>query len=99
MVLLSLHSPTDILRHVSQRVRARRLERAWTQAELAERSGVSLATLRRFERTGEGPFALVVQVALALGAAEGLLALFPPPEVQAIEDVLEKPSRQRGRRR
>ena len=98
-MLLNIYSPAEILSQVGQRVRTRRLDRAWTQAELAERSGVSLATLRRFERTGEGPFAVVVHIALALGAEGGLLALFPPTTVRRIEDALGKPQRQRGRHR
>jgi transcriptional regulator with XRE-family HTH domain len=99
MLRLQLHSPAEVQRKVAGRARLRRLERAWTQAELAGRSGTSLATLRRFERTGQASFATIIAIAFALSAEEEFLALFPPSPAQSIDDVLEKPRRQRGRRR
>jgi transcriptional regulator with XRE-family HTH domain len=50
--MLSLKSASEIARELAQRVRARRLRRGWTQAELAKRAGVRPATYILFERTG-----------------------------------------------
>lgn len=45
--------PMDVLSELAQRHRALRKQHQWSQAELAERSGVSLGSLKRFERTGK----------------------------------------------
>jgi DNA-binding XRE family transcriptional regulator len=50
--MISLKSATEIARELAQRVRERRLRRGWTQAELAERAGVTTSTYILFERTG-----------------------------------------------
>lgn len=98
MLPLELMTPPQLALSVAQRVRRRRLDRAWTQRELAERAGMSLSSLRRFERTGEVSFASLVRLAVALDALEGLAALFEE-RPSSLDEVLERPRRQRGRRR
>ncbi|MEQ1567317.1 MAG: helix-turn-helix transcriptional regulator [Myxococcota bacterium] len=73
------------------------MDRNVTQQELAERAGMSLSSLRRFERTGEIAFLSLVRVAMALDATTGLAGLFPA-QVRTLDDVLDRPRRQRGRR-
>ena len=46
----SLRNPNHLIREIGSRIRSHRLARGWTQAELAERSGVSLSTLKLLER-------------------------------------------------
>jgi len=41
------HNPDEIARPLAERIRAERLRREWKQATLAERSSVSLPTIRR----------------------------------------------------
>ncbi|MFH1463122.1 MAG: helix-turn-helix transcriptional regulator [Pseudomonadota bacterium] len=82
---------------ISARVRASRLRRTWTQQELADRAGMSLSSLRRFERTGEISFLSLVRIAVALDAVEGLEAIFPE-RPQTLDELLSPPTRQRGRR-
>ena len=50
--MLSLKGISEISRELAQRIRARRLQRGWTQAELARRAGVKPPTYILFERTG-----------------------------------------------
>ena len=45
-------TPSDIQDRLRQRLRSRRKQLRYTQAELATRSGVSLGSLKRFEQTG-----------------------------------------------
>ncbi len=71
-----------------------------TQADLAARAGVSLASLRRFERTGSASFALVARVALVLGAEHKFTELFGLPAFRTFDEATRQPStRQRGRRK
>jgi transcriptional regulator with XRE-family HTH domain len=97
MLPLDLMTAPQLAQQVAQCARRYRLERNLTQQELAERAGMSLSSLRRFERTGEIAFLSLVRIAMALDATEGLMGLFPE-QIRSLEDVLEKPRRQRGRR-
>jgi len=60
----NLRSPADVQSELRQRFRSRRLKLNLTQEGLAKRSGVTLPSLRRFERTGH--IALDSLLALAL---------------------------------
>ncbi|EKU88367.1 helix-turn-helix domain-containing protein [Bacteroides oleiciplenus] len=46
-------TPDLLMLGVAERVKQRRLEKGWTQNMLATKSGVSLASYRRFESSGE----------------------------------------------
>lgn len=59
-----------------ERVRARRKEQGLTQRQLADRSGVSYASLRRFETMGEISLTSLLRLAKALGCIEDFNALF-----------------------
>src|ERR1700751_3869978 len=50
----------DIGRRLAQRIRLERDSRGWSLAELAERSGVSKAMIRKIERTEVSPTAVVL---------------------------------------
>ncbi len=50
----SLETPESVSRTLAARIKELRLARGWKQATLAQRSGVSLASLRRFEESGQG---------------------------------------------
>jgi len=45
--------PSDIQNQLRQKFKTRRKQLGYTQTELAERSGVSLGSLKRFETTGQ----------------------------------------------
>lgn len=51
MLTTILESPHDIRRAVADRARAARLSADLSQQGLAERAGVSLGSLKRFERS------------------------------------------------
>ncbi|MFG6431502.1 helix-turn-helix domain-containing protein [Roseateles sp. LYH14W] len=87
---------------LGQRLRALRLLRNLGQAELAARAGCSLSAVRRLEAQGQGSLELVVRVAQALQAAEGLGMLFELPALTSIaqaEALAGSPSRRRASRR
>lgn len=98
MVSLSLLTPTEMAARLAERVRARRLVLGLRQQDVAERSGVSLASLRRFERTGLIAFDSLLKIAVVLDAVAEFDGLFPEPAFRSIDDVVSRPTRRRGRR-
>lgn len=87
MLAVELQTPTEILRGVAERARALRLERGWTQGELARRSGVALPTLKRFEQTGQIALERLVAIAAVLGAMQPLGELFAPGPARTLADL------------
>lgn len=99
--MFGLNPPDAICRTLGERVRALRLARNLSQQELADMGGVSLSTVRRLEASGQGSVLLLVQVALALGAADGLQELFalPARTIAELDAATQATQRQRARRR
>jgi transcriptional regulator with XRE-family HTH domain len=90
-------SPLDICRAVSERARAARLAADLTQEGLAQRSGVSLGTLKRFESSGAASLEVVVRIALALRMEGGFERVFQAPRFSSMDEVIASPKkRQRG---
>jgi len=91
-------SPTDICHDLAIRAKTARLAANLSQAGLAERAGVSLGSLRRFESSGAASLELVARVALALKAEDGFAALFKPQTYTSLDEALNtSTSRKRGR--
>ena len=85
---------------LADRLRTLRLRTGWTRKTLADRAGVSTASLKRFETTGRASLELVLRVAHALARLEEFSGLFQPPAAQSIEELernVTKPPRKRGR--
>ena len=59
--------PFDVLMMTAKKIAAIRKNRKWTQKELAERSGVSFGSVKRFETTGQVSFESLLKIAEALG--------------------------------
>lgn len=96
----SLHTPEQIGNALAARVKALRLARGWKQATLAERSGVSLASLRRFETTGQISLQHLLQLAFALNRLDDFDALLQAPRASSLaelEAAEKRPARRRGR--
>jgi len=94
-------TPDEIMRSISQRVKERRLEKNFTQMTLASRAGLTLASYRRFETTGEISFRSLVMIALALDMTSEFETLFSTPTYQSINQLLNlenNPKRKRGAR-
>lgn len=81
--------PGDILEDLAKRVRARRKEHHMTQVALAQKSAVSLASLRRFEQQYEINLTSLVRIAFALGCEQDFNALFSTPYYRTLDDVAE----------
>jgi transcriptional regulator with XRE-family HTH domain len=100
MLPFYLQTPREMARSLALRVRALRLQRGWTQRELAERAGLTLASYRLFERTGRIALERLLRVAVALDAQAGFDQLFAVPPARSLAELARRagPVRQRGRR-
>ena len=87
MLPVEIQAPDEILQGVARRARALRLERGWTQGELARRSGIALDTLKRFEQTGRIALERLVAIAVVLGAVQPLGDLFAPGPARTLADL------------
>ena len=72
---------------VANRVRKRRKELKISQQELAKKSGVSYASIRRFETTGEISFVSLLRIADALGYLKDFTLLFKETAITNLEDL------------
>ena len=75
-VINNLLSPQQIRESIAERFQRVRLNQNMTQVQLAERSGVSLGSLRRFESEGEISLKNLVRLAIALNRAQDFDELF-----------------------
>ncbi len=96
-----LHNPDEIARQLADRVRAERLRRGWKQETLADRSGVSLPTVRRYERTGLTSVENMLKLCHALGRLDEFADLLKLPAASSIDELESRattsaPKRKRG---
>lgn len=90
----------DIITEYAARIKQRRLEKNLSRNKLAKLSGVSAATLRKFEDEGKISLESFIAIAVALGYSEELLKLMETPRYTTIEelnDINTNKSRKRGR--
>lgn len=96
----SLETPEQVSRTLAARIKELRLARGWKQITLAQRSGVSLASLRRFEESGRVSLQNLLDLAFALNRLGDFDALFQPPPAASLaelEAAEKRPTRKRGR--
>ncbi len=89
--------PPQLALDLATRLRALRKDARLTQAQLAERSAVSLASLRRFEASGQISLLSLLKLAHALGRQGDFEQVFAtaPDDVAALEDLMSAKIRQR----
>jgi len=80
-------TPEEAERLLAKRVRELRLLAGWKQATLAERSGVTLASLRRFESTGKASLTNLLRLVHALGRLDELDGLLKPPAARSLAEL------------
>ena len=93
-------SPEDMMHYLAQKAKVLRLEANLTQSGLAVRSGVSLGSVKRFEKTGEISLKSLLNIGMALRRLEDFDNVFSPSDVpQSLFTEEKKIPRQRGRRK
>ena len=88
--MISLYQKTwkEINNEIASNVQKLRKRKKISQKELAERSGVSLGSIKRFEQTGEISLQSLTKIAIALRAEDELESLFTSADFESIEEIL-----------
>jgi HTH-type transcriptional regulator/antitoxin HipB len=96
----SLATPEQVSKTLAARAKALRLAKGWKQVTLAQRSGVSLASLRRFEESGRISLQSLLELAFALHRLDDFDLLLQPPRASSLaelEAAEQRPARKRGK--
>ncbi len=98
------NSLSKIQKKLVAHLRQRRLQMNLTQEGLAERSGVPLPTLRKFEQKGVISLESFLKILSVIGGLEEMVDVLKPKEqsFKSIDDVLKsdgKPIKKRGSRK
>jgi transcriptional regulator with XRE-family HTH domain len=83
----NLLTPEETAQNLAKKVRVLRLARNWKQATLAERSGVTLASLRRFECTGQASLQNLLKLIFVMGRLDDFEHLLQPPDAGSIAEL------------
>jgi transcriptional regulator with XRE-family HTH domain len=99
--MVTLTNESDVLAALAAGIRGERIRLGWRQADLAERSGVPLRTLRKFETTGQIGTAALARLLVSLGMTDRFLegCKPPPPAPKSMDEFLASsvPPRMRQR--
>jgi transcriptional regulator with XRE-family HTH domain len=96
-----LVTPEEMASSLAGRFQQLRLMRKWKQSTLAQRAGISLASLRRFEQTGEISLKGLLRLAFALRRLSDFESILQLPPAASINELAERsdpvvPRRKRG---
>jgi len=92
---IKLQSSGDLQSKIAAKSKERRLANNLSRRTLADKSGVTQASIKRFETSGEVSLANLLNIAFALNCTREFEALFDPKAPDSIA-ALQSPPRQRG---
>ena len=97
--MLSFKYDSQLQMELAERAKKLRLLKALKRSSLAHHSGVSEASIKRFESIGEISLKSLIKIARALNSLDGIENFFKVPEFKTLDDIrkLEKlKDRKRG---
>lgn len=87
---LTQKTPLEIGILIARRIRSIRKRQKLSQEKLSEKSGVSLGSLKRFERSGEISLMSLTKIAIALNCEDELINLFADRPFLSIQEVIDE---------
>ena len=81
-------TPVEIDRIIADRIRTIRKRKKMSQERLSQKSGVSLGSVKRFERSGEISLISLTKIAYALEISNELEDLFSQVPPTSIEEII-----------
>lgn len=92
-------TPSEAAILLAQRVKELRLSQNLSQKTLADRSGVSYGTIKRFEQTGKISLESLLKLSLILGVLDEVSSLFiTKQKPKSMKELLSSNKRKRGRK-
>ncbi len=85
----SLDDSDDVARKLAADLRRRRVEKGVTRDELAERSGVAVSNIVRFEQKGLISLGNFIKIAMAMGYTSEVKGIFFEPKYSTMEELLQ----------
>ncbi len=85
----SLPDADDISRKLAEDFRNRRVERGLTREVVAEKSGVALANITRFEQKGLISLKNLILLAISLGYLQEIRDIFSAPKYSTMEELAQ----------
>ncbi len=101
MIPLNILTPLEYLTQIAQNAKTKRLSLNLSQQNLSMRSGVSLGSIKRFERTGKISLESLLKLALVLECLESFNSIFsqaPLESLPSIDAIFKQIPRKRGRK-
>ncbi len=89
----SLKTPEEISKDLAERLKGLRLLKKWKRSTLAERSGVTESSLRRFEQTGKISLNNFLKLMHALGRLDESESLLTPPMANSLKELKKRESK------
>lgn len=95
---IMLKTPTEVMKELGLKARAKRLSRNLSQSGMAARSGVSLGSLKRFETTGQISLESLLKIAMSLNCMRDFEEVFceTPVRGSLFQETPELKTRCRG---
>ena len=92
----SLLTPEEVSINLGLRLKKHRLNKKWKRSTMADRSGVTEASLKRFEQSGQVSMKNFLKLMFALGLLDEADQLLCQQTIQSLNELEEQPVPRRG---
>ncbi|WP_421875964.1 helix-turn-helix domain-containing protein [Marinoscillum sp.] len=91
---MMLKLPSEVLEEIATRAKKKRQAQKLSQQDLADKSGVSFGSVKRFETTGKISMESLLQIAVVLDSLEDFDLLFKADATpRSLDDILKSSRR------
>ena len=85
----TLDNSEDISMDIANDFRKRRIEKELTREEVAEKAGISVSNIVRFEQKGLISLGNLIELAIAMGYVSEIKQIFSQPKYQTMEELTQ----------
>lgn len=86
---ISSHNSDEIALGLARNFRKRRVEKDLTREQIAEKAGISVSNVTRFEQKGLISLKNLIELAIALGYTPEIKGIFSEPKYTTMEELTE----------
>ena len=83
------NNPDEIGKELADNFRKRRIEKNLTREEIAEKSGISISNITRFEQKGLISLHNLIGIAMAIGYTYEIKTLFSQPKYSTMDELTQ----------